>query len=98
MRLGCGQLKSTIPHRNLGHLGSRARLPHGAVSGCAETSTWPGGYFGENQHLTQSEELIVLSFKPRFPAGAFPFGVVAFALVRHAPHGGRRPRANRDRA
>jgi hypothetical protein len=35
---GGKQLKSGIPHRNLGHFGSRARLPYGAISGCAENS------------------------------------------------------------
>ena len=32
------QLKSAIPHRNLRHLGRRARLPYGAISWCAENS------------------------------------------------------------
>ena len=45
------QLKSAIPHRNLRHLGRRARLPYGAISGCAEIPTRQDGYFRAKQHL-----------------------------------------------
>jgi hypothetical protein len=40
-----------LPHRNLLHLGRRARLPYGAIGWCAEST--PGGYFGSKQHLTR---------------------------------------------
>jgi len=53
-----------------------ARVPDGAIGWCAETST----NFGAKHPLTQSGELIVLSFKPRSVAGAFSFRVVAIAL------------------
>ena len=48
---GRGQLKSAIPHRRLRHLGSRARLPYGAISWCAEIPTRQVGYFRAKQHL-----------------------------------------------
>ena len=50
---GGRQLKSTIPHRNLLHLGRCARLPNGTISWGAETSTWSGGHFGAKRPLTR---------------------------------------------
>ena len=67
---GRGQLKSAVSHRPLLHPGRCAGVPDGAISWCAETST----NFGAKHPLTQSGELIVLSFKPRSVAGAFPLG------------------------
>ena len=48
---GRGQLQSAIPCRRLRHLGSRARLPYGAIGWCAEIPTQQDGYFRAKQHL-----------------------------------------------
>jgi hypothetical protein len=53
---GWKQLKSATSHRNLRHLGRCARLPYGTISGCAENSTWPDGYYGAKQHLTRVDQ------------------------------------------